>query len=147
MSDKLSFTQMERNGNEYQRQLQMVRDSMLKHGMLSGLILRGDTRKQEERDRVAQDVENALKGLKQVDEKLGKVLQFTAESLAKRNRENRNVATLKRDWDGLRGEIASLPLAPVLEKHTKLLNHIKIMETHAGDQSNLILYPDLDSFM
>jgi len=51
---------------------------------------------------------------------------------------------IKNAWAGLRD--GCLDAAQIFEQHTALVNQLLDLTAHAGDTSNLILDPDLDSF-
>src|SRR5207253_2745297 len=81
-----------------------------------------------------------------VDAKLGAELQFTDEGLAKRHREHFRVQTVRGEWQRLKAELSQLTAESRAEKQLHLVADIRTMITHAGDTSNLILDPDLDSY-
>ena len=70
----------------------------------------------------------------------GESLQFTAEGLGKRGRAGIDVARIRSQWSKIEGG------NPAAEDLASLTANIRTIITHAGDTSNLILDPDLDSF-
>ncbi|NLO90752.1 MAG: hypothetical protein GX410_02000 [Elusimicrobia bacterium] len=72
----------------------------------------------------------------------GETLQFTDEGLAKRGREDQKIEAVQKKVAALAD--ASAESAP--EKAAALETVVRGMITHAGDTSNLILDPDLDSY-
>ena len=53
---------------------------------------------------------------------------------------------MRQDWVDLKSTLGTLDRAELAEKHLVLVNDVRTMITHAGDMSNLILDPDLDSY-
>ncbi|MSV27528.1 MAG: hypothetical protein EXQ52_02110 [Bryobacterales bacterium] len=76
-------------------------------------------------------------------DQVGAPLQFTTAGLGARGRQHLSLETMRREWSELTGK---LPDADLAAKHDHLASDIRGMITHAGDTSNLILDPDLDSY-
>ena len=75
-----------------------------------------------------------------VDDAVGKALQFTEDRLAIRNRDGLDPTTVAERWP---------QVAQQLDAETReipLFDDVLEMIVHAGDTSNLILDPDLDSY-
>ncbi|MSP74199.1 MAG: hypothetical protein EXR76_18860 [Myxococcales bacterium] len=74
----------------------------------------------------------------------GQTLEFTAEGLGNRNRSHIELETVRQEWR----ELASSPgsAAESGPRYDHLVADVRTMITHAGDTSNLILDPDLDSY-
>lgn len=141
----IDFALWEGKGNEYQRPLEKIFEQISLHRWLALRSENGDAsagpRKVEVEARVAQ----LLGDLTQVDAKQGEDLQFTAEGLGKRSRQEFTVKGLQSKWQMLLDQ----PPKGFSEAETTykaLINHVRTMITHAGDTSNLILDPDLDSY-
>src|SRR4029434_7758766 len=66
---------------------------------------------------------------------------FTPDGLAQRKREHVEAETVAREWTALKGKASAAG-----EGHLHLASDLRTMITHAGDTSNLILDPDLDSY-
>lgn len=81
-------------------------------------------------------------------DEFGTSLQFTATGLGARGREHLRLETMRREWGELTGERLSGELSADdrAARHDHLVSDIRSMITHAGDTSNLILDPDLDSY-
>ncbi|MGE0172975.1 MAG: methyl-accepting chemotaxis protein [Oligoflexales bacterium] len=91
-------------------------------------------------------VDEAIKEVEKVDARIGADLQFTDDGLAKRSRSNNRISVVKADWEKLKGEWNKLSATESNDRHQNIINNIRTMITHAGDTSNLILDPDLDSY-
>jgi len=80
--------------------------------------------------------------LGETDAKYGEALQFTDEGLGIRNRSQLKFPLVKGRW----GQISGLDKITAHEKTWALIDDVMNMIAHAGDTSNLILDPDLDSY-
>lgn len=137
----IQFARLEKLGNEYQRPLEELLDLLPQHRFLC--------ESDDEASRLAQTqlkIDAAFAELERVDQRIGKSLQFTQEGLAKRQREHFRVETVRAEWQDLKLALGALPAEISRERHAHLVADIRTMITHAGDNSNLILDPDLDSY-
>jgi len=132
----IRFSQLEAYGNAYQRPLMDAMAAMPEYvlGILSGDdgLARGS----------AGTVTKALKELKGLDEAYGTDLQFTDEGLSSRGRTNLALGKVRAQWDGAQGAKGEDAAAQASE----FLGTLSGVVAHAGDTSNLILDPDLDSY-
>ncbi len=142
----IHFAQMERYGNEYQRPLEELLEAFPHHQTLLGRYIAGEKQLKNEIASKAGQIDKAFEALESVDGKLGVTLQFTDEGLAKRKREHVRVRNVKAEWLTLKGQWDKLSLENSQTQHAHLITDIRMMITHAGDLSNLILDPDLDSY-
>lgn len=136
----IQFARLETYGNQYQRSLEAVFELLPGHFQ----AVRGGAA--AEQTRLAGELDRALADLAQTDERLGKPLQFTDEGLAKRKREHGRVETVRAEWEELKRTASRATPAQREERYRHLLADLRMMITHAGDNSNLILDPDLDSY-
>jgi methyl-accepting chemotaxis protein len=83
--------------------------------------------------------DDAFAALAEIDNAVGASLQFTPEGLKQRKREHVALATVTREWAQARDGADTA-------KHAHVLADLRTMTAHAGDVSNLILDPDLDSY-
>jgi len=94
--------------------------------------------------------EAAYERLVEADRSHGVALEFTDEGLGKRKREHLRVATVRGEWANLVTAVAAHSGGAVPKELDDQYDHhtsdIRGMITHAGDTSNLILDPDLDSY-
>lgn len=143
----IRFAQWEIYGDTYQRPLERLLKTIAEHGFLARQNAAAPseaTAKQMEAKQA--EVEEALTGLKAADKAHGVDLQFTEEGLVKRNRLHFRVGTLAQEWGELKAAAKTHNVQVSDEKHAHLAADVRMMITHAGDISNLILDPDLDSY-
>ena len=133
----IDFGRSERLGIEYQRPLERLLEFLPEHARL----VRSDNGSQAAAAKSAIDA--AFADLMEVDARIGPALQFTPAGLAQRKREHIRLAAVLDEWR----QLASNPaLAATGERHAHLVADVRTMIAHAGDTSNLILDPDLDSY-
>jgi two-component system NtrC family sensor kinase len=89
-------------------------------------------------------IEIQLHALEEVYRAYGQDLQFTDAALSERGRSQARPEFLIADWDKIRGSRLTPDATTALYAH--LLDNVHAMIAHAGDMSNLILDPDLDSY-
>jgi methyl-accepting chemotaxis protein len=130
----MAFARQELLGNAYQRALEGVLEPVLK---LSLARVQG-----EYSAGITGDIDGAFTSLVAVDGELGEALDFTPEGLAQRKRQHASAAAVAGKWDEIKG--AGDGMTP--EQLADLVADLRTMITHAGDTSNLILDPDLDSY-
>lgn len=131
----INFAQFEVKGNQYQRPLEEFLEGVLSYQM--GL------RQEKNSDTSAKDkVAKAITELLVIDEKIGTDLQFTDEGLGKRGRSHLRVKNLQKEWE----EAIAASATDIDSKLDHIVSDLRAFITHAGDTSNLILDPDLDSY-
>src|SRR5438876_2555308 len=108
--------------------------------------LRGEPRILQQLSGRQTQIEAAFEALEAVDRQIGSELQFTDEGLAKRKREHYRVRTVRKEWHDLKTRLPELTPEACAQRHLHLIADVRTMITHAGDLSNLILDPDLDSY-
>jgi hypothetical protein len=142
----IRFGDWERHGNAYLRPLDTLLHALPQHAWASESARAGETGAQEKRTALAAEIGEALTALQAVDALHGTKLQFTPEGLSQRKRDDANVTALQQAWKTLQEKHASLEPAALRDAHVRLIATVRTMITHAGDTSNLILDPDLDSY-
>jgi len=129
-SESIDFAELEIMGNRIQKPLEKVLKAAI------------DARNAQFRGIPAQDsiisIETGLMELMEIEKSVGDQLQFTEEGLSKRQRKGKNAANLLAKWAKIKSSKEDL--------WTDFIADIRTMITHAGDTSNLILDPDLDSY-
>ena len=146
INDNIDVARLEQKGNQYQRPLEELLEAFPQHQQAAQQMLEGDAAAQPRVARIAAQIDASFRSLEAVNARIGEELQFTDEGLAKRHREHYRVSTVRAEWEELKGEVSHLTPAVSAEKHLHLVADIRTMITHAGDTSNLILDPDLDSY-
>lgn len=142
----IRFAQWELYGNQYQRPLGKLLELLPQHRELVRRTALADAEAREQLPALQGKVDEAFSSLLEVQSRLGDALQFTQEGLAKRKREHVLPETVRKEWDALKSKAAGMTQEASAEAHTHLVADLRIMITHAGDLSNLILDPDLDSY-
>lgn len=133
INENIAFARKELQGNAYLRPLEDLLQAIFE----VEFVRHGCNASCEERRRAAfKHVEQAFARLEEVDRMYGVSLQFTEEGLAKRGRSHLRPAQLRKKWE----QVASGG------DSSSLIQDLRAMITHAGDTSNLILDPDLDSY-
>ena len=148
VNEFIHFARWETYGIAYQRPLEELLRNVQDHQIAAQCT---DQDRNARLQTTGARIEQAMNALRQVDVRLGADLQFTDEGLGKRGRINCRVDDLRVEWQNLD---SAVPIATVDDKlpqdiqdqYTKLVATIRTMITHAGDTSNLILDPDLDSY-
>ena len=139
LNANIHFARLEQMGIEYQRPLEKLLELIPRHALLAedadAPVGRGIAESRAE-------IDVAIADLIAVDGRLGVDLQFTDEGLGKRAREHCRASTLRAEWE----ELCARPAEDPAGRHEHLLADVRTMITHAGDMSNLILDPDLDSY-
>ena len=141
----IRFGALETMGNEYQRPLERLLNAMGRHQLLGLKPADGQpVLERQLRDEVAA-LDQAFDDLETVNSRVGRDLQFTDDGLGKRGRQHIRTETVRGEWEELRDKSGSSP--PESDAaHAHLMEDLGTMITHAGDTSNLILDPDLDSY-
>lgn len=146
INNDIRFAQLEVYGNRYLRPLMQLLDHVPRHQLLANQLLGGDPKVAYALRSQQAEIANDLDALAEVDRAIGGDLQFTDEGLGKRQRDKARVQVLQPEWRRLRDGLESLSPEESMREHRKLMDTIRTMITHAGDTSNLILDPDLDSY-
>lgn len=141
------FGSLEEKGNKYQRPLEQLLDELGRHQLLAMRLLDGQAGHEAQLQGTSNAIDKAFATLESVDKSVGTDLQFTDAGLVgKRNRQHATVAKVKAKWADLRSGLAKLTADESDKQHAAVIADVRVMITHAGDTSNLILDPDLDSY-
>ena len=146
INENIHFAKLEQVGNEYQRPLERLLDLVPAQRLEARRPLNADHAARLGR-RAAQ-IDEAFKAVKSVNERIGVTLGFTPEGLAKRQREGCDVDNVCGEWERLKTETLAggVPTHERDQRYLALIDRIRSMIAHAGDMSNLILDPELDSY-
>lgn len=142
----ISFARMELRGNVYQRPLEQLLKLVPEHGRAAQ---EGHTNRAASHTAVASlavEIDRAFDALAAADQAVGKELQFTDEGLQRRHREAVYLPRLRQSWQELKQQVQSGAVDTWSGKHDALIADLRTAIAHAGDTSNLILDPDLDSY-
>ncbi len=141
----VKFSAWEMKGNKYIRPLSiMLRDAGL---LRVALVLQenGAGNSSLNKADLVQSIDGQMAVLKMVQAEVGEDLQFTDEGLSSRGREALKYETVHGKW----AEVVQLSGTDPKAAEEKLVSFIADLRgliAHAGDTSNLILDPDLDSY-
>jgi methyl-accepting chemotaxis protein len=142
----IAFARQERDGNSYQRRLVATFAAIADHQRLAAAVVRTPASGAADLQAARQRVDAAFAALAEADAALGTGLQFTADGLAQRKRSHVQLETVRREWETAAAAVHAPAPAAATEAHAHLLTDLRTMTAHAGDTSNLILDPDLDSY-
>lgn len=135
------FAQQEKRGNAYLRPLVellvTVPDAIREAGAP------GQSGVPAER---AAAIDQAWKDVAAVQAEHGVALDFTEAGLHQRERADIAPALVSERWSALRAELPRLTATEIAQGRDRLVSDLRRMISHAGDTSNLILDPDLDSY-
>jgi methyl-accepting chemotaxis protein len=146
-SEQIQFARLEITGNRYLRPLVRVLHGLPDHQRAAIAATGGAASASSSAlDNARRELDAAFDALAEVDQAVGKALQFTDEELRKRQRENIAVPRLRQRWDQIKSARAGGTPAAIAEQHAALLADIRASIVYVGDRSNLILDPDLDSY-
>lgn len=145
-SEAIDFASQEKKGNQFQRPL----ESILKAAIQSRLVdqraqldgVSADTSLTE----INRNMDLAMTELLNAEAAVGEDLQFTEEGLSKRKRQGLTGLNLQRKWADISKQMQASDRPTLSELFPAFFADIRNMITHAGDTSNLILDPDLDSY-
>ena len=134
LNDRIAFSAKEQLGNEYLRPVQQFASDLREHRGLTWA--RADQENSpEELRRVDERLQRDVQDIDAVDRKLGEKLRTTQL------------------WTAIKGKCRTLQSSPTTaspvdptNRHTALIAELIALMSQAGDQSNLILDPDLDSY-
>ncbi len=141
ITKQIDFAVQEKQGNTYLRPLVKILAGLNGHQDATLQASLDEKKGAAARAAAADVVEQGLKELDAAQASLGVSLQFTESGLKSRNRGQYTIEALKDKWRA----ITSAPSADTAIYQAAIAD-VKAMIAHAGDMSNLILDPDLDSY-
>ena len=142
----IDVARLEQQGNRYQRPLEKLLEELPKHQGLALLYLSGQRSATPEMFAAQNRIDEGFAAWHAVDAELGEALQFTQPGLAMRKRDHVRFSTVQQEWRDLKSGLELLSPDKADQLHSHLIADIRTVITHAGDTSNLILDPDLDSY-
>ncbi len=144
-NEKITFAQKELEGSAHLAQIQPLVRGVFLHSLLADRVantvnvlptLRTEFRAAED------SVDNALKSLIEMAN------NGSGQQLGS-NETRTKITTLARDWQALKSNLHApdhFSAAESNDAHTKLIAQLRDVISYTGDQFNLILDPDLDSY-
>jgi len=146
INEDIRSTELEIAGNEYQHPLVGLLQHVSRHQALVHARQSDDARTEDALNDEASLVSQSLQMLLAAQRQHGVSLQFTETGLGKRQRTAAHPDRLQDGWLRLRDGLPGMSANASDRAHQQLLEAIRTMIAHAGDTSNLILDPDLDSY-
>jgi PAS domain S-box-containing protein len=143
---EVAFTEKEIVGNAFQRPLEEVMAHLSRHRQLWAWGKSSSPAAQAALAAEAQAIHTALAHVEAAERTHGDTLEFTREGLERRSRSEFNAQGLTRKWSELERLRVQASPPEIDSAYRGLFRHVRTMITHAGDISNLILDPDLDSY-
>jgi HAMP domain-containing protein/HPt (histidine-containing phosphotransfer) domain-containing protein/two-component sensor histidine kinase len=143
---EVEFGSKEIAGDAYLRPLETTLAHLSRHRRLWSRYKHGESSLAAEVQNEQAAIDRAIEAVSAVDARLGAELQFTPDGLALRKRQPFTAAQLSRKWQAHRAQLDVMDASTAQAGYTDLIAHVRAMITHAGDCSNLILDPDLDTY-
>lgn len=145
---EIEFASQEIKGDAFQRPLEDVLQHVSQHRRLWVRVQSrpGDVASQERLRAEEGAITDALARLDAAARAYGQDLQFTEAGLGLRKRNEFTAAGLRRKWEAYNDGLREKSVEDARAGFRGIVVHIRTMITHAGDISNLILDPDLDSY-
>jgi len=142
-NNTINFAQKEIYGAEYLPPLKAFAKELSRYRAMGNIYLNGETAVQSQLTEVERAVEQQLSIAEELDQKevrrtgatYGMVLQTSGRLRA-----------LRQKWDVLKNKTLTAQAKENFQAYSELIEQADDLITHAGDQSNLILDPDLDSY-
>jgi methyl-accepting chemotaxis protein len=145
INTSISFTASEISGNNFIRPLNELLESISENRDLLVQKARGQKGSEAQISGVLNEIEEQSGKLEEQNRLNGTLLQFTEEGLARRQRRQASVENLARVIGEIRRQ-DSAGIEAINRTHAEAIDIVRAMIGHAGDTSNLILDPDLDSY-
>ncbi len=137
----IRFAEQELRGNVIQRPLETLLEKIPQHQQ--ALARQAGT---AELSALHTGVDQAFQLLEEARLQHGEALQFTEQGLSSRQRGHVAGNKVQQRWQALKTGHSALSPEKALAAHQELVADVRTMIAHAGDTSNLILDPDLDSY-
>jgi hypothetical protein len=142
----ITFADKEHKGTDYLRPLVNVLDHAGTHWVKAAQIAQFGGEADKALSASESEVDSSLSALKEVFAQYGDLLEFTSEGLSKRKRAHLTLEALDQRWDATKQASRKGDVTAINDNHSELFSLVRGMIAHAGDTSNLIHDPDLDSY-
>lgn len=126
----IAFAQKEQRGLVYNAPVFNLLEMVQRHGVLS-LV----TDFQDARDAEQAQIEEVIAQVDRTDREFGVLLEVSDVW-----------ASFKTSWESLKADLPTLDAEQIAQRHIALSEHLLSLITRSGNNSNLILDPDLDSY-
>ncbi len=135
VNDVTNFASKEQLGLVYNAPLIKFLQNVQRHRSAAAAMLNGDPNYKNEAERIESDLNDNIKAVDEVDARLGGTLEVST-----------GWQNLKKQWNDLKFRYPIMNAALSFESHTTLINNVLIQITQVGNNSNLILDPDIDAY-
>ncbi|MFO1242612.1 MAG: HAMP domain-containing methyl-accepting chemotaxis protein [Rickettsiales bacterium] len=137
INTNIRFSTLEVEGNAFQKPLEKLLENV---SALHIAISRQDSNA----DKLIGVIDEGFADLAKTDAEFGEELQFTDDGLKMRGRDHLKPSVVQAKWEAMKKSLDAN--ADANGALLSLIADIRGMIAHAGDTSNLILDPDLDSY-
>lgn len=140
---QINFAKQEGLGSKYLRPVVHVLHGVQEHYTLKIRANDGDKDAEVKMAAVTANINKAFEEYKMVDAEIGADLQFDAANLSSRQKESLSVAEVEKKWQSIANADAG---STTTGQYDALIADLGGVIGYAGQYSNLILDPDLDSY-
>ncbi|MGH8602329.1 MAG: HAMP domain-containing protein, partial [Gammaproteobacteria bacterium] len=135
-NDRIAFSQKEIDGDAYLRPLRHLLEHTLHHKLLAYDYLSGNTALKHDMLAAQAQMDEDLERLGEINRELGAALNASERFSA-----------LQTSWRNLKADVSrDLGTKASVDRHDRFIADIRALIALVGDNSNLILDPDLDSY-
>ncbi len=146
IDSNIIFAEQEVKGTEYLRPVFRIFNKLADHQKFKIRREMGLGGFDNELKAASAEIDALFGDYQKVQNEMGVDLKFTEPELKARKRDAANVQGILSKWNELK-QMQNNPYTPGLaEKYKSIIADLRVVITHAGDTSNLILDPDLDSY-
>ena len=131
----IDFADNERKGLQYSTPLVALLQTVQQHRSLTNTYLNGDTTRKDDIVTLEKEITTEIAAVDVVDRSLGDDLRTTSAW-----------AAIKAKWDALQSDGLNLTASVSYDRHQSLINDLLKLNTEVGNNSQLILDPDIDSY-
>jgi PAS domain S-box-containing protein len=135
VNSRIAFAQKEIDGDAYLRPLRQLLEHTLQEELLAHDFVNGDQSLRAPLLEAQARIDADFQALAEVDRRLGTRLDST-----------QTLAALTTNWQDLKARTATMRARMSEDLHAQLIEQIRALISLIGDNSNLILDPDLDSY-
>ncbi len=143
-SIKIDFARYELFGDEYLRPCAELLEHLTAHATLERERLEGDATVRPRLAELSARIDRDFLDLAAADRELGGPLETGLDRLRARQRDAAFPPTLRSQWERLKA--GSPDVKTSNDRHAEIIAGVRLLITHVGDTSKLILDPDLDTY-
>lgn len=136
----IEFAQMEMKGVAYEKPVLKLLDEIADFQLATLRKFSGDTEAEKDIQEGSASIDALFFELDGVHKKYGEDLAITVENLTAHNRPDVTPAALKKNWEVIKADLSNQ------KAFDDILSNLTILIGEIGDNSNMILDPELDSY-